>query len=492
MQRYPRNFSPGRKVLSVRSSTMDSKKKGSASPKAKGDSAKGQKKEVSEVQKQEPAKTAKDAQYESQISCLQEALAASHSKVESLIAERQELEENAKRQERDSLDVISLLQDSVDEKSLEVSRLRELLKAKEEEKAKALELSHEQHRAAVAELVAQIHEREANLNVVQQEFSVLKDFRKKRNDLLHELDQQKVEMREMEQRHGEMLARMERRYFEEKMKLEELANSRVAELATKAHEEAVASIDSAAKDVFRENIRLAEALKVHMDQDQSLVRKNEDLVQAMQKLAEDNSLNEGIVKEQIKTTKHQTEVIRQLRAKISSLELVLSQVVEQFEQEQLTLKKVTKKRFDEISHASELLQSQLGAKVTEMACIKRLAQHILDQRTDLETFFTDALEQVRRGKLEQLQESARKDCLATHAERLQKLEKLGVKPLPLPKNAELAAKLLTLSSSDGSSEPSFQQVQSAVDLSSLSWEEKETVLRDMFARMNRGKSGAKS
>ena len=61
-------------------------------------------------------------------------------------------------------------------------------------------------------------EKEAAFKVMQNEFNVIKDFRKKRHELLKDLESQKQELSDTEKRHKEIVARMERKFFEEKIR----------------------------------------------------------------------------------------------------------------------------------------------------------------------------------------------------------------------------------------------------------------------------------
>ena len=51
---------------------------------------------------------------------------------------------------------------------------------------------------------------------------------------------------------------------------------------------------------------------------------------------------------------------------------------------------------EEVKTVIHDLSARLAKKTIEMKHIKRLAQHILDQRTEMEEFFMDSLEHVRK------------------------------------------------------------------------------------------------
>ena len=86
----------------------------------------------------------------------------------------------------------------------------------------------------------------------------------------------------------------------------------------------------------------------------------------------------------------------QLQAKVESLETGLSHMAREFGDEKSSLHH--KLRTENESACKELvkLNRTLELKNREMSRIKRLARQILDQRTEVERFFLEALDQVRR------------------------------------------------------------------------------------------------
>ena len=85
----------------------------------------------------------------------------------------------------------------------------------------------------------------------------------------------------------------------------------------------------------------------------------------------------------------------QLQDKVSTLEMSLTHVVREFGTEQsLSAEKAQLENRSALVEVSKL-QRVLEIKTKELSKIKRLAKNILDQRSEVETFFLDALEHVR-------------------------------------------------------------------------------------------------
>ena len=81
---------------------------------------------------------------------------------------------------------------------------------------------------------------------------------------------------------------------------------------------------------------------------------------------------------------------------MSTLEKSLNHVVREFEVEQKSL--TEKSRTENESSRVEItkLQRTIDLRTKEMNRVKRLARNILDQRTEVEQFFLDSLEYVKK------------------------------------------------------------------------------------------------
>jgi hypothetical protein len=90
-----------------------------------------------------------------------------------------------------------------------------------------------------------------------------------------------------------------------------------------------------------------------------------------------------------------TNSLLQLQEKVELLEISLSHMSREFETTRKDI--ITKSRIENEASKIEIakLQRVIELKTKEMNKVKRLAKNILDQRTELERFFLESLEQVR-------------------------------------------------------------------------------------------------
>ena len=84
-----------------------------------------------------------------------------------------------------------------------------------------------------------------------------------------------------------------------------------------------------------------------------------------------------------------------MQEKIETLEKSLSHVVHEFETEQTSLMQMSQIKNESATNEIKKLQRTLEMKTKETTKIKKLAKNILDQRTEMERFFLEALEHVK-------------------------------------------------------------------------------------------------
>ncbi|OAJ36251.1 hypothetical protein BDEG_20444 [Batrachochytrium dendrobatidis JEL423] len=329
-----------------------------------------------------------------------------------------------------------------------------------------------------AEINGILSEKEAAFKIMQQEFSVIKDFRKKRMDLMQNLDEQKHELDDTEKRHKEIIIRLERKFFEEKIRLQKEASRKISELATKAHKEAVLNLNETTKEVYKENIRMAEALQYHVQEGEELSKANIELTQANRQLSEEKDLHN----------------IKDLKLKIASMEHSLSHVVREFEYERTIIGDLARHELNQVREVADKLRASLARKTLEMKHIKRLAQHILNQRTELEQFFLEALEMVK-SEMKKAREKQLKEAQMEYDKRMRTMFKDRAPIPPVQsfriQNKNPLDKFLAETLIDKEDKAKSISNKAKIDIKDLTWEDKERVLRILFAKMN-GTSLAKA
>lgn len=312
-----------------------------------------------------------------------------------LVKENERLAVQMVQTEKDTIDVVQYLkkQDIEKDKKLEdlAQSIRDLKREHRKEKERIIDDLQGQINELEQKLASKTHE----VEVMQAELKVVKEFRRKRGQMQKELEDIKEAMFLANKEHKDTLTRMEQRFFEEKMRLQQEANQKISELANRAHTEAIANLNDTTKSVYMENVRINEALSYHMEAEEVLKKAQQKLLKENEELKNEIGMNKLIIEEKVAGQKKSKNEIADLTNKVETLEKALSHVVNEFDYETDRLMDVA--RLENQSAMTELdkVKRALELKTKECARIKRLAKNILQQRTEIERFFLDALQQVQ-------------------------------------------------------------------------------------------------
>lgn len=399
-----------------------------------------------------------------------------------LMVENNALQSQLMTTERDTIDVITYLKKQDQEKDHQVERLQNQVRDMYKEQRQEKQTLIEEYSKHINELEERLNEKKREIDIMQIELKLVKEFRRKRASLQKELDDIKESMHNTHREHKATLVRMEQKFFEEKMQLQQEANQKIAELADKAHTEAIANLDETTKSVYKENVRLSEALNYHMKEGDLLKKERQRLTEEVDKLLGEKEVNNMIVQEKVVQSKKQKDLIKELQEKVHTLEKSLSHVVQEFESERQLI--TDNARIESEAARVELakLQRVIEMKTKEMVKVKRLAKNILDQRTELERFFLESLEQVQT-EIATNQIQYRRDAQLAYQKKMLAAS-TGKGDFP---------KIRTFNNTETSTNSVFKDIEAAeqlygingkVDVEDLTWEQKERVLRYLFARMN--------
>lgn len=465
----------------------------------KGKKAKGAKGAKGGKGKKGGKKGKKEGKKAKKESVLKDAMANAklwETKLEAVEKSRQEYRENAKHllyendilqmqmasTEKDTLDVISYLKQEDSKKDDQVSKLQQALKEVKREARKERQALVDEYSQQIHQLQESLAEKTNEVKLMQSELKLVKEFRRKRAQMQRELDEIKENMSATERHHKDTLQQMEHKFFEEKVRLQQEASKKIAELAERAHSEAISNLDETTRSVYKENVRLNAALDFHIREGQELKKEKQALSTKTSSLLSEKELNGMIVQEKVVESKQQKKEIEELQEKVKTLEKSLSHVVREFEAERASL--VQKSEYETRSCRAEIsrLQRIVELKTKEMNRVKRLAKTILDQRTEVEQFFLDSLEYVK-NEIIRNRIQYRKDAQNAYQQRMLEAH-AGHSDFP---------RVRTFRQMDSSTNNVFDDlkeaerwtgVQGKVDMSELTWEQRERILRMLFAKMN--------
>ncbi|XP_044127708.1 basal body-orientation factor 1 isoform X1 [Bufo gargarizans] len=392
----------------------------------------------------------------------------------SLAQNNAELTKNQYQLEKDMLDVIGFLKKQDERKDDMIVKLQQQLiaqrKMAEEERARLVETYQKQISGLEEECSRRAHE----MQVIQSEFRAMKEFHRHKAELERELEEIKDSLLRAKKDHQKALSTTERHFMEEKQRLEKEAEKKIIMLAEEAHTEAVTQLGDVGRSVFKENVRLREAISYHVNQTREIQKRALLLQEEKKQLLHDKETNQQLIQQKIKQDAERNIQIQALQQTIRTLENALEKMMLQKEQQVV-----------EQAENVELqkLQKTLEMKDREMKRVKKLAHNILQERTQVEGFFLEALEDVKQEikssrnyyqKMAQVAYHSRMRMAASGSEQYPKVRTFH--------NREHSTNDVSRDLMEAEKWSHLQR--GGANFGDLTWEQKEKVLRLLFAKMN--------
>ncbi|NXJ09548.1 BBOF1 factor, partial [Odontophorus gujanensis] len=387
--------------------------------------------------------------------------------------------------ERQAEAVMALVTERDRERAAETEKLKKEmtdLKQRAQEENRKLEDYYAQQ---IKELEEKFQKKVGEISQIQLELKLIQEFHREKAAVEKELEDLKKTVKISNRRHHEELVQLERKFLEEKKRLEEDAEKKLMMTRQAAQHEAVLQLNSTEREVFKENIRLHAASSYHLKEAKKLQKMKQKLEEDKTLLLQEKEIAEGLIRKKILQINQQKAQIGDLQHKVEKLEMALCHKTKEFETK--TQKTQHQALIENQASMVEIkkLQHLLEMKDQEMNRVKKLARNILNERTEVERFFLDALEHVKREIIASRKHYKEKAQAAYYRKMMEACT--GMKEFP---------KIKTFSSNVNSTNSVYRDLEEAekwywentqfekVDISELTWEQKERVLRLLFARMN--------
>ncbi|CAF3663922.1 unnamed protein product [Rotaria sp. Silwood1] len=374
------------------------------------------------------------------------------------------------------------------DKDAEIDRLQQTVKTLKMDHRKVKDELIGDFSREKRQLDEKLTRKESELEIIRHELSQVKEFRKKKTQMQKELEEIKEAMISNEREHKDTVEKLEQKFFEEKMRLQQESNKKIEEIASRAQDEALKSLNETNRNVYKENVDLIDTLRMYKQELDEYQKAKEQLSRLIATTSNDKELNEILIKEKIEQVQKQNNLIKELKEKIQLLETSLTQFIQEFDIERKNILEQTHIKHE--SSRSEIIRLQriLELKTKEMNKVKKLAKIIIEQRTELETFFLDALQHVKKQiALNRLQ--YRKDAFNAYQNRMLNAHHgQGDYPRIRTFNETFHGYSTNSVFHDLEEATKWTNLGPEVDIADLTWEQKEQVLRALFIRMNTKKS----
>jgi hypothetical protein len=149
------------------------------------------------------------------------------------------------------------------------------------------------------------------------------------------------------------------------------------------------------KEIHDNNTQLNEKSTFQRYEIDRIKKQMEKIVKLNKSYKRDMMLNAEAMEEYSKRQNAQNKKIKLLKNKIQILEKSLSQIVQDFEKEKTLLKKQNEDIIKSQESELQMLKAESRQRTKELKMLNSLSAVVLEQRSDIEQFFLEALEQIK-------------------------------------------------------------------------------------------------
>lgn len=265
-------------------------------------------------------------------------------------------------------------------------------------------------------------------------------------------------------------------------RIREQCDKRIQQIKARASEIAEQELDAQSRQLRTQNKRLKDDLTFHADTTSELHQANDILKQQITKLEREISLNNDKETTVAKQSVNYKNRIKQLTGKIQRLQTTLNTATEEWDRIRDTMTNEFTRELQIQKQFTKQAENRCSILQKNNALLKKHSSIILSQRSDLEEYFYEALDEAKKGALRQKEEQYEGkmtqygDVLATvglsaantHDQAIAKDELSIIQPLKPPTH--------------------YGQIK----LQDLTWSQKEHILKVLIMKINMHKKEVSS
>ena len=314
---------------------------------------------------------------------------------QSLAANNEDLQDELHRTERDTVDVLSFLKQAELKKEERIVELEATLREFEETMKSAKSKITKEYEMKLSEKVEELNTKDQEIHLLQKELLKVKEFRHKKAMMQEEIEEIKRQLYKTTLEHETSVQHMERKFFDEKIKLEKEAGNRIAELAERAHSEAVRQLDVTTRQVYQDNVRLTDALSKHIEENTQIRKDNDNLRDMSEKLQLEIQTNDKTIKKKILESKYFKSKNKDMQLAIEDLNSERQKAIEYAELDKKQALVCVNEENQGLEQKVTRLERALELQSHDMRKLRRAANRVLKQRSDVECFLVTALDHIR-------------------------------------------------------------------------------------------------
>ncbi|KAG7400500.1 hypothetical protein PHYBOEH_005528 [Phytophthora boehmeriae] len=420
----------------------------------------------------------------------QQKLAAMTARVTQLQDEDAELRARHDKREQETHEFVAYFQKEIQTRDKQLTKLGEELAAARLGHALALEQMQQARDTERQHFIQQAAAKEEasteQIFYLREELHQLELFQEMKDSVATKLKDLETQLTLEREQARDTAGALERKFLEEKARLQKEHEKKIELVKQQAKEDARNGLDADTRKIVTDNKRMGEELRFQLQMTEELQREKQQFEARAKSLNVELQLQVQKEAEFAKQAQRQSRELAQLRASLRETEQKLGAGLAAASWNAHAHLTRHEREREDLTLDVEGLRKLLSLKNRELRNLRRLAQTILSQRTDVEQFFLDSLEHVKR-EIERESKVKRERDLENYHRDMNHAQ--GIKnSLRFPKLTS-STSTATANSRKGPIPPtSPQHFTEKVDLRQLSWEDRERVLRLVFAKINHSQS----
>lgn len=406
-------------------------------------------------------------------SALQSNVVALKERCKTLAEDNEALRKTRSKVERDTHEFVAYFQTEMEKKDEIIATLKDRvagleydLRKQTREITERLETEIRLREEAAAEVEADLKRK---LAASEDDVYALRNYRDNKERVEAQVSSLKEQLERQEEEFKTQMSTMERKFLEDKSRILKDHSDQFLETKRRARNEAQKQLDSDTKRILLDNRRMGEELRFQQQEMEILQTEQQQLEDQNKKLARELELFIEKEKEYARLGSRRSRENKDLTAKVKALEGTITKMARDGDRARDELVAKTGGETEDMRLEVHALRQLIKLKNKELRTLKRLSETILSQRTEVETFFLEALEQVK-SELRQRREMTKKTASSLK----------GV----MGASAGRSLKFPSIKDSGSPTAAGGTLAGGKVDLKDLGLEDRERVLRLMFAKIN--------
>lgn len=386
------------------------------------------------------------------------------------------LKHELKKHDLKTTEMVAYLQNEIHQKDAEMDKLR---------KANySLQLAADNHAQSMQSTVQSMSaEHMANFSAMEcslraeierlgRELASLRYLKQNGEQMENALFVAKATMETQAKKFKLAMDQLESKYIVDTQRIRENAEREIAVLKDRAREFAEQELDAESRSLRMENKKYEKDLAFHCKATNVLHKENEQLAERTKSLRRDIALLQQTQMEQSKQCVAYKQRVQQLSGHKQRLEQRLSESTQEWDSIRQQMSKNFDSELQALKRQNGTLRADNKAMRSELNSFKHYSQTLIAQRTEVEQFLHEALQEVKQTARQRLQEQYQREL----HEYSDSMRNLGLNAESVP-DQQIGKDEIGIS-------PPTKPHQQCIKLEQLSVQQREHVLKVLISKIN--------